>query len=147
MFISIFSGKPEVLNHFGYQTFIQLFQMADNIHANALGKPLPSCCRDQEQKTCPMEYAYGFVVLCFVLFISWFTQTIDLFYIWLFHRAVKLPWIFLGAPLIFNGAPGNIKGNFDFTGTGTISLSMCPFASEITLKNIGQKLMWLLHKL
>ena len=28
-------------------------------------------------------------------------------------RAVKLPWIFLGAPLIFNGAPGNIQGNLD----------------------------------
>ena len=24
---------------------------------------------------------------------------------------VKLPWIFPGAPLIFNGAPGNIQGN------------------------------------
>ena len=26
-------------------------------------------------------------------------------------RAAKLPWIFLGAPLNFNGAPGNIQGN------------------------------------
>ena len=25
------------------------------------------------------------------------------------HIPVKLPWIFLGAPLIFNGAPGNIQ--------------------------------------
>ena len=28
-------------------------------------------------------------------------------------RAVKLPWIFLAAPLTFNGAPGNIQGNLD----------------------------------
>ena len=28
-------------------------------------------------------------------------------------RAVKLPWIFLGAPLTFNGAPRNIQGNLD----------------------------------
>ena len=28
-------------------------------------------------------------------------------------RAVKLPWIFLGAPLNFNGAPRNIQGNLD----------------------------------
>ena len=27
------------------------------------------------------------------------------------HRAVKLTWIFLGAPLIFNEAPRNIQGN------------------------------------
>ena len=27
--------------------------------------------------------------------------------------AVKLPWIFPGAPLNFNGAPGNIQGNLD----------------------------------
>ena len=26
---------------------------------------------------------------------------------------VKLPWIFPGAPLNFNGAPGNIQGNLD----------------------------------
>ena len=26
-------------------------------------------------------------------------------------RALKLPWIFPGAPLIFNGATGNIQGN------------------------------------
>ena len=26
---------------------------------------------------------------------------------------VKLPWIFLSTPLIFNGAPANIQGNFD----------------------------------
>ena len=26
---------------------------------------------------------------------------------------VKLPWIFTGAPLIFNGAPGNIQGSLD----------------------------------
>ena len=25
--------------------------------------------------------------------------------------AVKLPWIFQGTPLKFNGAPGNIQGN------------------------------------
>ena len=25
---------------------------------------------------------------------------------------LMLPWIFMGAPLIFNGAPGNIQGNF-----------------------------------
>ena len=30
---------------------------------------------------------------------------------WLGSRAVKLPWIFLGAPLIFNGAPANIQGS------------------------------------
>ena len=29
------------------------------------------------------------------------------------HIPVKLPWIFPGAPLIFNGAPGNIHGNLD----------------------------------
>ena len=29
------------------------------------------------------------------------------------YRAVKLPWIFPGAPLTFNGAPGNIQGNLD----------------------------------
>ena len=28
-------------------------------------------------------------------------------------RAVKLPWIFPGAQLTFNGAPGNIQGNLD----------------------------------
>ena len=28
-----------------------------------------------------------------------------------FNRAVKLPWIFPGAPLKVNGAPGNIQGN------------------------------------
>ena len=27
------------------------------------------------------------------------------------HRTVKIPWIFPGAPLILNGAPGNIQGN------------------------------------
>ena len=27
------------------------------------------------------------------------------------HIPVKLPWLFPGAPLIFNGAPGNIQGN------------------------------------
>ena len=26
-------------------------------------------------------------------------------------QPVKLPWIFPGAPLNFNGAPGNIQGN------------------------------------
>ena len=26
---------------------------------------------------------------------------------------IKLPWIFPGAPLTFNGAPENIQGNFD----------------------------------
>ena len=29
------------------------------------------------------------------------------------RRAVKLPWIFPGAPLTFNGAPGNIQDNLD----------------------------------
>ena len=29
----------------------------------------------------------------------------------IFLIAVKLPWLFLGAPLTFNGAPGNIQGN------------------------------------
>ena len=33
-------------------------------------------------------------------------------------RAVKLPWIFPGAPLSFNGAPGNIQGN-------STTLSVC----------------------
>ena len=33
-------------------------------------------------------------------------------------KHVKLPWIFPGAPLIFNGAPGNIQGNF--TGMQTV---------------------------
>ena len=28
-----------------------------------------------------------------------------------YHILVKLPWIFLGAPFTFNGAPGNIQGN------------------------------------
>ena len=28
-------------------------------------------------------------------------------------KAVKLPWIFPGAPLIFNGAPRNMQGNHD----------------------------------
>ena len=29
------------------------------------------------------------------------------------HLPVKLPWIFPGAPLIFNGASRNIQGNLD----------------------------------
>ena len=29
------------------------------------------------------------------------------------NRPGKLPWIFPGAPLTFNGAPGNIQGNID----------------------------------
>ena len=33
------------------------------------------------------------------------------FLVSLFPRTVKLPWIFLGAPLTFNGAPGNIQGS------------------------------------
>ena len=30
-------------------------------------------------------------------------------------KAVKLPWIFPGAPLSFNGAPGNIQGTSNLT--------------------------------
>ena len=33
-------------------------------------------------------------------------------------RAVKLPWIFLGAPLTFNGASRNIQGNVNKNGGG-----------------------------
>ena len=29
------------------------------------------------------------------------------------YKAVKLPWIFPGAPLTFNGAPRNIQGNLE----------------------------------
>ena len=36
-------------------------------------------------------------------------------------RAVKLPWVFPGAPFTFNGAPGNIQGNL----TALCMLSGC----------------------
>ena len=38
-------------------------------------------------------------------------------------RAVKLPWIFPGALLIFNRAPGNIQGNLDRRRFGALYLS------------------------
>ena len=37
---------------------------------------------------------------------------------------VKLPWIFPGAPLKINGAPGNIQGNL--TGMISIKSDKCP---------------------
>ena len=35
------------------------------------------------------------------------------FYVTIGNRDVKLPWIYLGAPLISNGAFGNIQGNLN----------------------------------
>ena len=40
------------------------------------------------------------------------------------HIPVKLPGILPGAPLIFNGAPGNIQGNFTVY-IDIVSISSC----------------------
>ena len=39
------------------------------------------------------------------------------FVVWVPQSCQELPWIFPGAPLIFNGAPGSIQGNLDRYGS------------------------------
>ena len=79
-------------------------------------------------------YVSGFVQDCSIFFAnameiaqSCTKQSVSLSYLlmaWAHFRAVKLPWIFPGAPMKVNGAPWNIQGN----------LTALPFQLQFLLK-------------
>ena len=52
-----------------------------------------------------------------------------------------LRWIFLGAPLKVNGAPGNIQGNLDSFGLAPISQKKNVY--ELIIQNLLKKITWL----
>ena len=65
-------------------------------------------------------------------------------------RSVKLPWIFPGAPLTSNGAPGNIQSNIDRLCVSVqIMAFICPqdiFPHVYELSTEKREFLWCRHK-